>query len=232
MTFTNRAAGELRERIAALVGRARQGRRGRHVPRAVRPRAAARRRGDRDRPPVRDLRHRRPAAADEADPRRGGPAGDRRVPAGRDPRRHQPGEERDARRDVPRPERRQPPRAGDRPARRALPRSGCGRRARSTSTTCCSRPVELFEQAPEVLATLPGALAVPPRRRVPGHEPAAVPVGPGARRGATATCAWWATTTSRSTAGAAPTSRTSSTSSATTPTRRSSSSSRTTARRS
>ena len=29
---------------------------------------------------------------------------------------------------------------------------------------------------------VPGSVALPPRRRVPGHEPAAVPVGPGARR--------------------------------------------------
>ena len=47
--------------------------------------------------------------------------------------------------------------------------------------------VRLFERAPESLAPLPGSLALPPRRRVPGHEPAAVPVDPGARRAATAT---------------------------------------------
>ena len=56
--------------------------------------------------------------------------------------------------------------------------------------------------------------------------------GSGRSRRRTATCAWSGTTTSRSTAGAARTSRTSSTSSATTPRRRWSSSSRTTARRS
>ena len=117
----------------------RQGGRRRDVPRAQRPGAAARRRGDRARPPVRDLRHRRPAAADEADPRRAGPPGDRRVPAGRDPGRDQPRQERDDRRDVPRPERGQPPRAGHREAVRALPGAAARRSARSTSTTCCSR---------------------------------------------------------------------------------------------
>ena len=54
---------------------------GGHVPRALRPRPPAGRRGDRDQPPLRRLRHRRPAGADEADPARGGHAADRRVPA-------------------------------------------------------------------------------------------------------------------------------------------------------
>ena len=44
------------------------------------------------------------------------------------------------------------------------------------------KAVVLFDEAPDVLAQVPGALAVPPRRRVPGHEPAAVPVGPCPRR--------------------------------------------------
>ena len=212
--------------------RARQGRRGGHVPRAVRARAPPRRRGDRARPAVRHLRHGRPAAADEADPGRGGPAGDRRVPAGRDPRRDQPGQERDARRDVPRRERRQPPRADRSPASRRA--TGSGSRAANALDfdDLLLKAVDLFERGARGAREVPRALALPPRRRVPGHEPAAVPVGPGARRRPIATCAWWATTTSRSTAGGARTSRTSSTSSATTPRRRSSSSSRTTARRS
>ena len=78
--------------------------------------------------------------------------------------------------------------------------------------------VRLFEEAPEVLAKYQEQLALPPRRRVPGHEPRAVPVGAGAGREAPQPRAWSATTTSRSTRGAAPTCATSSTSSATGPT--------------
>ena len=214
-----------------LIGEHGQGRRGRHVPRAVRASPPTRRRGHRARPPVRDLRHGRPAAADEADPGRGGPARDGRVPAGGDPRCDQPGQERHARRGVPRRERGQPPGADDRAPREALPGAAHGgRRARLRRPPARGRrPVR---RGARRAGAVPAPLALPPRRRVPGHEPAAVPVGPGARRRAIATCASSATTTSRSTAGAARTSRTSSTSSATTPRRRSSSSSRTTARRS
>ena len=62
---------------------------------------------------------------------------------------------------------------------------------------------------------LPGALALPACRRVPGHEPGAVPVDQGPRRALRQPRASSATTTSRSTAGAARTCATSSTSSAT-----------------
>ena len=65
----------------------------------------------------------------------------------------------------------EPPRADDRPARDALPGAPAQGRTRSTSTTCCSRPSGCSSEAPDVLAQLPGALALPPRRRVPGHEP-------------------------------------------------------------
>ena len=44
--------------------------------------------------------------------------------------------------------------------------------------------VRLFDEAPAVLDPLPGALALPPHRRVPGHQPGAVPVGPPARQAA------------------------------------------------
>ena len=40
--------------------------------------------------------------------------------------------------------------------------------------------VRLFDEAPDVLAKYQEKLALPPRRRVPGHEPRAIPVGPGA----------------------------------------------------
>ena len=58
-----------------------------------------------------------------------------------------------------------------------------------------------------------------PRRRVPGHEPRAVPPAPAARRASTGTSARSAIPTSRSTPSAAPTSATSSSSSATSPAR-------------
>ena len=120
--------------------RGRAGRRGRHVPFALRARAARRRRGHRHRPPVRHLRHGRPAGADEADPARGGHAAHRRVPPERRARRDQPGQERDARPDVP--VARTPPTtaSGRSPAWRRATRSACARRTRSTSTTSCSRP--------------------------------------------------------------------------------------------
>ena len=70
-----------------------------------------------------------------------------------------------------------------------------------------------------------------PRRRVPGHEPRAVPAAPAARRASTRTSSPSAIPTSRSTPSAAPTSATSSSSSATSPARGRSRWSRTTARR-
>ena len=65
--------------------------------------------------------------------------------------------------------------------------------------------------------TLQREVPVPDGRRVPGHEPPAVPADSAARRRATATCASSAIRTSRSTSGAAPTCGTSSTSSTTFP---------------
>ncbi len=219
VTFTNRAAGELRERIQALVGDPGKEVDAGHVPLAQRPGAAPRRRGDRDRPPVRDLRHRRPAAADEADPRRAGPAGHRRVPAGGDPRRDQPGQERHARRDLPRGERGQPPRAGHRPARAALPGAPHGgRRAR------LRRPAAQGGRAVRARAPgpprLPGPLAATSTSTSTRTRTGRSTCGSRPSPRGTATSRSSATTTSRSTAGAARTSRTSSTSSATTPTRR------------
>ena len=42
--------------------------------------------------------------------------------------------------------------------------------------------VRLFDEAPDGAGQVPGALALPPRRRIPGHQPRAVPVGPRPRR--------------------------------------------------
>ena len=182
MTFTNRAAGELRERITALVGEHGKGVQAGTFHALCARVLRFRRRGDRARPAVRDLRHRRPAAADEADPRRGGPAGHRGVPAGGDPGRDQPGEERDARRDVPRRARGQPPGARDRPPRRPLPRPAAGRQRAGLRRPAAARRRAVRGVARDA-RDVPVALAIPARRRVPGHEPAAVPVDPGAGGG-------------------------------------------------
>ena len=99
-----------------------------------------------------DLRHRRPAVADEADPARGGPAADRRVPAERGPRRDQPGQERDARPDVPRRERGRTTASGRSPGSRRATRSGCGRSSALDFDDLLLEAVRLFEEAPDVLA--------------------------------------------------------------------------------
>ena len=210
--------------------RGRPRRPGRHVPRAVRAGAPPGRRGHRHRPPVRHLRHRRPAVADEADPPGGGPAADRRVPSERRARRHQPGEERDARPDVP---------------LARTPRTTASARSPASPTRYQARlrqaqaldfddllleAVRLFDEAPDVLAKYQEKLALPPRRRIPGHQPRAIPVGQGARGEVRQPARRRRRRPVDLLAGAAPTCATSSTSSATGPTRRSSSSSRTTAR--
>ncbi len=90
------------------------------------------------------------------------------------------------------------------------------------------RAVELFEESPETLAstTPAGATSTSTSTRTRTGRSTC---GSARSRRPHATCASWGTTTSRSTAGAGRTCRTSSTSSATTPRRRWSSSSRTTA---
>ena len=106
------------------------------------------------------------------------------------------------------------------------------RPTRSTSTTCCCKAVELFEQAPEVLAKYQARWRY---LHVDEYQDTNRPQYLWIRAlavGASQPVRGRATTTSRSTAGGARTSRTSSTSSATTPRRPWSSSSRTTARRS
>ena len=159
--------------------RGRAGRRGGHLPLARGPRPPGGRRGHRHRPPVRHLRHGRPAVADEADPARGGHAADRRVPAERGPRGDQPGQERDARPDLPVGARGQPPGAHDRPPRDALPGAAADvERARLRRPAARGGPP--VRRGAGRARQVPGALALPPRRRVPGHEPRAIPVGQGA----------------------------------------------------
>ena len=78
--------------------------------------------------------------------------------------------------------RRRLPRNSSPPRRSGATRRGSRTPARSTSTTCCYEALRLFERGAGRAGPLPGALALPPRRRVPGHQPRAVPVGAPARR--------------------------------------------------
>ena len=124
----------------------------------------------------------------------------------------------------------EPARQGDRPALRRI-HQGAGRRQRRR----LRRPAAQVGRAVRPRAGGPRALRAPlplrDDRRVPGHQPAAVPRWSSSWSASTATCASSATPTSRSTSGAAPTSATSSTSSTTSPTRSPSSSSATIVRR-
>ena len=125
----------------------------------------------------------------------------------------------------------EPPRADDRPPRDALRGAPQAGPARSTSTTSSSRPSGSSTSRPRRSSgtRIAGATSTSTSTRTRTGRSTC---GSGRSPRSTATSRSSATTTSRSTAGAAPTSGTSSTSSATTPTRRSSSSSATTARRS
>ena len=162
--------------------RGRTRRPGGHVPRAQRPRAAPGRRGDRCQPPVRHLRHRRPAGADEADPARGGPAADRRIPAERRPRR------RSARAKN---EMLDPTFLAENAVNhreRTIARLATRYQQRLKASQALDFDDLLLEAVPAVrrgargAGQVPGALALSARRRVPGHQPRPIPVGQGAGR--------------------------------------------------
>ena len=74
--------------------------------------------------------------------------------------------------------------------RRSTPRSSarCARPTRWTSTTCSCSPSRLLAGEPGRARGVSRALSLPAGRRVPGHEPRAVPARPAAGRRATATC--------------------------------------------
>ena len=77
--------------------------------------------------------------------------------------------------------------------------------ARSTSTTCCSRRSSSSTRCRRCASATRARFRFVDGRRVPGHQPAAVPADQAAGRASTATCAWSAIPISRSTSGAAPT---------------------------
>ncbi len=149
-----------------------------HVPRPVRPSSSAGWRRCRARPPLCRLRLGRPAGPDEADPAGGRPADHRRIQTELDSGCHLAGQERDARSRLHSRERPHSSRAGDRPALPALPDAleggRCARLRRPPARGRTALPGRPFG---------PGALsdpvALPPHRRVPGHQPAAIPVGQG-----------------------------------------------------
>ena len=130
---------------------------------------------------------------------------------------HQPGQEPDGNAGGDARHRLEPARPADQPDLRGLPAHARTTPARSTSTTCCSRPSSWSRPASGSASCYARKFQLRAGRRVPGHEPAAVHADPPAGRASTATSASSATPTSRSTGGAARTCATSSTSSTTFP---------------
>ena len=153
VTFTNRAAGELRERIISLVGEP-----GRDVQAGTFHSLCARvLRRDGEAIGINrrfvDLRHRRPAAADEADPARGGPAA-RRASSGRAAILGAISRAKNEMLDATflAGQRREPPRADDRPPRDAATRSASSRSGALDFDDLLLEAVRLFDESPETLA--------------------------------------------------------------------------------
>ncbi len=214
VTFTNKAAEEMRARVEALVGARVPGHVDFDLPRPVGPAAPAGSARDRPLARLRHLRFGRPARGGEGGPevarrrRRAGAAASRAVP-------NQPRQEPDA---GPGRGRRvgllEPPRRAHRARLCALSPGAQGRerpRLRRPAAQDC-RPLRAVAGRPdEVRRTVP----VRHGRRIPGYEPAAVPADPTARRSPPQPLRRRRSRTSRSTSGAAPTCGTSSISSRT-----------------
>ena len=211
VTFTNKAAGEMKERVAALLGDGAPALLRRDVPRVG---GAA--------PPA--LRRTRPEFHAPSSSSTGRPARRREA---RDEGARPPGEDRDAavapREDLARRRTRTSPsrnfRAASATSSGPASRTSSGptrERSRpprpSTSTTSSSGSSASSRRTRDVRDLVPPERPSPPRRRVPGHEP-----DPGAARASSSratpgTSSSSGTRTSRSTGGAAPTSGTSSSS--------------------
>ena len=201
VTFTNKAAEEMRHRVGRAARVRLQGHVDLDLPRALRQAAAPRGAPPRAVAQLHDLRLRRSAVGRQA-AGEGLRHGRLDVPAAHGAVAHQPREEPHGRaRDVQ--GRVEPARPRHRQAV-----SGLSRRAQGSQRPRLRRPAAQGGRALRHRAggarALRAALPLRDDRRVSGHQPAAVPAREAAGRACTATCAWSATPTSRSTSGAAP----------------------------
>ena len=187
ITFTNKAAGEMRERVELLLGAATRAMWVMTFHSRLRADPARRGAAARLHAPVHDLRRGRLAAAGQALPGRARARPEALHAAARS----------SARSPAPRTSCATPrPTASCVRARTSSRRSptstsstssGCTRRTRWTSTTCSVRTVNVLRAVPRGPRALPARLPPRPRRRVPGHEPRPVPAAAAARRASTAT---------------------------------------------
>ena len=214
VTFTNKAAAEMRHRIEALLGMPGGAHVGRHLPRPRAPPAAAALARGRPAAGLPDPRQRGPAAPDQEGASAALELDETRWRAARSAVLHQQAQ---GRRPAPEQvEGRRRSRSQQMHAklyaelRGSLPRAA----AWWISPSCCCAPTSCARQ-PVAARALPHALHACAGGRVPGHQRHPVRLDAAARRARRHARSWSATTTSRSTAGAARASRTCSSSRAT-----------------
>ena len=223
ITFTNKAAGEMKERVAELVGRPRPRHVGLDLPLRLRAHPAQRGRAPRREQHLHHLRPGRLAPAHVHGPARHRASTRRSTRRARSWAGVEPEERAHRPRDVRGPRGQPHGRTRRRGVRRvpASPASGQRPRLRRPHLEHRRRAAAV----PRRRRALPAPLPARPGRRVPGHQPRAVRADPRARRTRThrscrpGSSASSATPTSRSTPSAAPRSATSRSSSATTRTR-------------
>ena len=202
VTFTNRAAREMVERVERLIGRSVAGHVAGHLPRHGRADAARPCRAGRAAAQLHHPRHRRPGAAGQADrsrrPTSTSAAGRRALLVAIIQRWKDRGYRPDQ---VPASE------IGDFALGRACALYAAYQQRLATLNACdfgdlLLHGLTLLTQQPDLLAALPAAVPRDPGRRVPGHQRRPVSLAAAARPAGTRTSPASATTTSRSTAGA------------------------------